>query len=327
MSYYFTSATRAQLASARVLAESVKKYNDTAIFILLFNDIEADDFDWQAEPFDEIVHTHKLGLNNYFQTVTQFSEAAFCDATRAFFARFVLENYPADQVTYLDPMCEVFCSLSEFQKLHESYDIVLTPYISNAVELESHIDFNGLVSTTPQILSSGFFSVSNSVNGKHFLDWWNQQLLPGSTEDLKKKVVENINYIDYAPYLFDCVHVLSDPAFSTGIWSSSTRAITNVENIWLVDQNQLSVYHFSGIHNVQNGSYQLGLNRDDHTVKFLKEYLKKCLDNSGAAQDCSAWYWGRSEGNISSAEFGCVSSRVRSSDANRTLGKFESPLG
>lgn len=150
MNYYFTSASKAQLASARVLAESVKKFNETSVFILLFNDIEADDFDWQAEPFDEIVHTHKLGLNNYFQAVTQFSEAAFCDAIRAFFARFVLENYPADQVTYLDPMCEVFCSLCEFQKLHESYDIVLTPYINNALELESHVNFNGLVSTAPK---------------------------------------------------------------------------------------------------------------------------------------------------------------------------------
>jgi len=316
MNYYFTSASKAQLASARVLAESVKKFNDTSIFILLFNDVEADDFDWQAEPFDEVVHSHKLGLNNFFQVVTQFSEAAFCEATKAFFARFVLENYSAGQVTYLDPMCEVFCSLREFQKLHESYDIVLTPYIGNASELESHINFDEQVSTTPKILNSGFFSVSNSANGKQFLDWWNQQLLPGSTEDLNNKLAENINHIDFAPYLFERVHVFSDPAFSTGIWSSSTRAITNVENVWLVDQNQLAVYHFSSIHNVQNGSYQLGTNRDDHTVKFLNEYWKKCLDKSDTEQDSSAWYWGHLEGNISSVEFGCVSSRIRSRDAN-----------
>lgn len=324
MNYYFTSASKAQLASARVLAESVKKFNDSSIFILLFNDIEADDFDWQSEPFDEIVHSHKLGLNNYFQAVAQFSEDTFCGAIRAFFARFLLENYPASQVTYLDPMCEVFCSLCEFQNLHENHDIVLTPYITNALELEPHIYFNGLGSATPKIFNSGFFSVSNSPNGKRFLDWWDQQVLPRSVEALKQKVVEDINYLDHAPYLFDCVHVLSDPAFCTGIWSSRTRAITNVENSWLVDQKQLAVYHFSGIHNVHDGSYQLGLNRDDHTVNFLKEYSEKCLDKSDAAQDGSAWYWGRLEGNISSLESGSISSRVRYGDTNRVIGDFES---
>ena len=223
MNYYFTSVSRSQLANAKLLAMSVKQHNADDQFILFFTDIEDESYDWTADPFDEIVHTHKLGIENFFQKVMQFSETDFGNEVKAFCANYILDQYPAGQVTYLAPDCEVFASLNELHELHKEFDIILVPQMSNTDAIGSGKAPDVTAETALDRLDTRFFSVASNENSRHFLASWHEQsLLIKSPSTIDEQSLEN-NFLDASAQQFDRLHVLFDPAYNGGIWNTDRQ--------------------------------------------------------------------------------------------------------
>ena len=301
MKYIFTSATESYLPNARILAKSVKANIDGSHFILLFNDIESEYIDWDNEPFDEVYHVHKIGLHDFYNLSARYSVIEFCTAVKGYFARYILNEYTADTVTYLDPDCEVFGTLDSLFEVHENYDLVLTPHITDLNDNNEGIESHEIAALKHGTFNLGFFSVKNTRNGREFLDWWSDRLIEYSDIDFQKGLFTDQKWCNLAPYLFKGVYALLDRAYNTATWNMNGRFIAkSAKQEWLVNGKPLQFYHFSGFgYDFGWADRELGIfSNGDSTKELWDCYKEKYAENSVHNSDCN-WHWGEYSSGIS----------------------------
>lgn len=300
MKYIFTSATESYLPNARILARSVKKFLPEARFVLVFGDIEENTIDWDDEPFDEVLYTHKLGIPNFYSLATRYSVIEFCTAVKGYSASYLLNRDETTSIVYLDPDTELFDRMSSLYELLEVHDSVLSPHITDLNDSPEGIESHEIAALKHGTFNLGFFAVRDSRNGNAFLDWWSDRLLNYSDIDFDRGLFTDQKWANLAPYLFDGVHVLRDRAYNAATWNMNNRFVDrDTEGHWLLNDQRLQFYHFSGFgHGFGWADRELAMFRNgDLTREIWELYKEKYADEGGHGPKVD-WHWGRYKNGI-----------------------------
>ncbi|MBR1648190.1 MAG: glycosyl transferase [Alphaproteobacteria bacterium] len=258
--HYFTSITACYLPKARVLAQTLKKYNKNAVIHVAIADdlpqnfdLEKEDFDyiWQAQDFIKTANNDKWFFSH---TVVEL-----CTAIKAAAALHILQKTKAEKLIYLDPDIGVFGSLKPLEKMLNKKSLLLTPHqTAPALDLQGIID-EEICSLKHGVYNFGFFAVNNNKEGIRFLEWWNERLMNFCYDDIANGLFTDQKWGDLAPALFDFVHIVREPEYNVATWNLANRKISGNEiDGWKVNGRELKFYHFTGF---DSGAHRIMLAR------------------------------------------------------------------
>ena len=125
----FTSASFSYLAKARVLGTTLKRFHPDWVFSLCLTDREPPGFvfDPAQEPFDRIIWSHDLPIDNAVGWLFKHEVVEACTGVKGPALKLLLDE-GADKVFYLDPDIAVFNSLTPLVEALDSHSVLLTPH-------------------------------------------------------------------------------------------------------------------------------------------------------------------------------------------------------
>lgn len=281
--HFFTSITTCYLPKARVLAETLKKHNPSAVMHLVISDdlpenfnLENEDFDyvWQAEDF--------IKTENNKKWFFMHSVVELCTAVKGAAALHILQQTNADKLVYLDPDIGVFGDLTPLSQMLDKNSLLITPHqVEPAVTKRGVID-EEICSLKHGVYNFGFFAVKNDNNGLRFLNWWNERLMNFCYDDIPNGLFTDQKWGDLIPALFDFAKVVRDVEYNVATWNLATRKISGDDKYgWMVNGRPLKFYHFTGF---DSGAHRIMLSQhanEDDPVWNLSLWYENKLQEKG----------------------------------------------
>lgn len=237
-----TIAAKNYLSHVRVLTESFLAHHpDAEVFVLI-----ADKIDGYLDPEQEAFHVvrlEELRIEGIEALEFKYGILEFCTALKPFFVEYLL-NSGYRKVVYLDPDIMVMENLRGISTLLDNYSIVLTPHILEPIEDDyrpSELDV--LLAGTYNL---GFLAVADNAGTRAFLTWWKKRLWEHCVIEPFGGLHVDQKWVELAFAFFDGIHILRDAGYNVAYWNMVSRRLTTRGGQYLVNDEPLYFFHFSG---------------------------------------------------------------------------------
>lgn len=295
--YYFTSVTANYIPKARIVARTLKQYDDRP-FILALCDNIPENFDLATEPFDEIILTDKLSqIDDPQAFFFRHNVTEVCTAVKPYVALEIMDRYHTEKVCYLDPDIAVFSKLEELDGLLDRYSMIFTPHTTVPEEKHYFIRGNEALFLKRGTNNLGFFAVKGDNEGRRFLKWWAERLanfcldddytiLPLLDEQGLLGLFTDQKWIDMVPSFFDNYLIYKHPGYNVSTWNLSNRVISGIgakEETLKVNGEPLRFFHFSGVDSGAHMSVMQSLASEYSHVKSVLKLSKWYIDEENSA--------------------------------------------
>jgi len=281
---FLTIATTDYLPRVGALHASLAEaYGRDVPFAALCIGDEAIDAQLAALRF-ESVRVADLNIPTFWDMAFRYEKGALANALKPFFIRRMLAERAPDWIVFLDADTLVY---SRFEEVHGLLDtgaasIVLTPHFDRPqhrarepfeIDLLRHGVTNG-----------GFVALTPSPSAGAFLDWWADHLRTGCRYEPEQGYYGDQHWLDLAPALFDCVHVLRHRGYNAAYWNHPDRSPRRIKAGWFVDDEPLRFFHFSQWRIEQGESVEGCMERlFGYASSALAELLQGYLDSCSGA--------------------------------------------
>jgi hypothetical protein len=252
------------------LAESFLKLHPDDEFHLLLVDRLPEDFTSRDSRI-RVLEVEKLGLPAFRSLAFKYDLLELNTGVKPSFLKYLFAS-GADKVIYFDPDIYIFHSVELIYEALESAAIVLTPHILTPTTDAEHVYEKGMLGTG--VFNLGFVAVSNSLQGRSFLDWWEERCLALGFHDLRSGLFVDQKWVDLAPCFFDEVCILRHPGCNVAYWNLRERVLSENDNGYLVNgTSRLVFFHYSGY----SPDLPDDLSRKVRVLQNVDETLKKVL--------------------------------------------------
>ena len=247
MKIAFTICSNNYLSLARVLGKSLIKHNPEYKFIIGLVDKKNPSISAYYKDF-EVVPCDEIGLAELDEMANKYSIAEFNTSVKPAYFLYLQKRFPeAKQIVFVDPDMRVYDSLIELDNLHKSYDILLTPHISQPVPVDGKEPSEAAYLATGTY-NLGFLSLKMSPNTTKFLVWWAERLKDFCYFNFDKGLFVDQKWVNLVPVFFDSVYVLKHPGYNIAYWNIQERNITREDGNYIVNRNfPLVIYHYSSV--------------------------------------------------------------------------------
>ena len=242
-----TAVSKNYLAFARVLSKSLREQHPSIrIFVLLVDHLEGA-FDPAQEPF-EVIEIEDLDNipdpKNFF---FKYKPIELNTAAKPYLFEYLFRKYGFTKLIFLDPDILILDSLKTVWDLLDSHNIVLTPHITEPYDDNLRPDEKHILQSG--IFNLGFIAMANTSVTNDFLRWWQKRLYEFCFMDISQGMHVDQNWVNFAPVMFEGVHILKDPAYNIAYWNlhSHGRAMSFEKGKWHVHGKLAVFFHFSGI--------------------------------------------------------------------------------
>lgn len=273
------------LSFARVLTNSFLEHNPGGkVFVLLVDRVNGY-FAPESEKF-ELVTVDELEYPEITQILYRYGAMEACTAVKPYFLEYLIERYNTHKLAYIDPDILITANLDELWQLLDTYSIILTPHITEAIPLGEKNEWQELTVLRLGTYNLGFIGLSRSQTVRTFLKWWQERLYKTCVwEDPSATLFLDQKWINIVPGLFDGVFTLRDPAYNVAYWNLLSRRVEFTDGKFMVNGRPLKFFHFSGFEpqNIEQISkYQniFTLKTQKNLKPLLEEYRKLLLVNS-----------------------------------------------
>lgn len=212
-----TAVSKNYLAFARVLSRSLREQHPSArIFVLLVDRLESA-FDPEKEPF-ELIELEELDNipepKNFF---FKYRPIELNTAAKPYLFEHLFRKYGFTKLIFLDPDILVLDSLKTVWDLLDSNNIILTPHITEPYDDDRNPDEKHILQSG--IFNLGFIAMANTPATNDFLKWWQKRLYDFCFMDISQGMHVDQNWVNFAPVMFEGVHILKDPAYNIAYWN------------------------------------------------------------------------------------------------------------
>ncbi|HEU5343245.1 MAG TPA: hypothetical protein VFU60_02770 [Ktedonobacterales bacterium] len=291
--YVYTSITANYIPKARVLAQTFKRHNPDARFIVFMAETVPSRLG-EIEPcFDEIIHISALDLDQPQQWIFSHSVVEICTAIKGHALCMLLARPDCEQVFYLDPDIAVFDHFDDLISRFAHGSVLITPHQLAPDTIRYAIEDNELCCLRNGVYNLGFLGVHNDVDGRYFANWWRDRLHDYCYAEQAQGFFTDQKWIDLAPAMFPFIHIVRDPGYNVATWNLSTREVTGgfeggfsvratapARQAAEAEPVPLRFYHFSGF---DSGAQLIQLQRygSDMPATFVLRnwYIAECSKN------------------------------------------------
>lgn len=240
----FSIVARNYLSLALTLGDSVARHHPEASFTIFVVD------GLQGLPRKDYAHRlvdvasvlgHKLQHLRFQYNVTEY-----CTAVKPFLFQHLFTTADAEHVHYLDPDTLLFDRLDAIQSPEPSHAIYLAPHLLECRLDESHAypEFKHL---WEGIFNLGYCGLRNTPESARFLAWWGQRLARYCYSDHVDGLHTDQKWADYVPVYFgQALSICPHPGLNTAHWNLHERKLTLEAGRYLVNDQALLLFHFSG---------------------------------------------------------------------------------
>jgi len=239
----FTIVSKNYLSFARALAASwCRNHPDQPFFVVLADEVD-EYIDPSEEQFELVTIAH-LGLPDFSSFVYQYSIMELNTAVKPYAFRWLFDERGFDQIVYLDPDIKVYKPLdSVFEALSDS-QIALIPHMRRPQPDTHRPSDNDIVASGCYNL--GFIGLTKGADSDLLLDWWMRKLYRDCRVDLESGLFVDQKWIDLVPGFFTSVGVVRAPGYNVAYWNLHERTVSYSDGHYLVDEEELAFFHFSG---------------------------------------------------------------------------------
>jgi hypothetical protein len=236
----FTVCNIAYLPKALVLADSLMRYNQLRLKVVLFD--KKQDFDYPSGLID-ILWVEDLGVPQLRELAFLYDIIEFSTSLKAFVAKKLLEQY--NKVIFLDPDTCLYASVNPILKDLEVNPILLTPHYTTpqpSTDNESDLGMMRFGS-----FNLGFFALKQNDEAIHFLRWWHQRCLDFCFMESQFGLSTDQKWVSIAPCFFESLKVSFNLGYNAAPWNTFERTFTkNSHGIYYVNNKfPLIFFHFS----------------------------------------------------------------------------------
>ncbi|HYG07191.1 MAG TPA: hypothetical protein VD865_12415 [Stenotrophomonas sp.] len=275
---YYTSICANYLPKAMALAESVKRHNPDAVFVLCLVEREVPAIARSFPHFDDVVLAKDAGWDNFDAFMFRHSIVEASTAVKPRFLQYLIERFAnAEKFVYLDPDVLVYGEFTELRALLDEHSIVLAPHLLRPGNIDMEIS-----SLAHGSYNLGFLAVRRSDNAHRFVSWWANRLFLFCYDDKARGIFTDQKWIDLAPCFFD-VHVLKHHGYDFATWSLLGSDLRGTDGNYVVNGDPLRFIHFSGL---DSGTIDKAIGwwlTDDNSACFKTLYAeyKALLEHHG----------------------------------------------
>jgi len=225
------------------MGDSLKKTNPGFELIIgLVDELPALDFEipYKIIPISEIQPVNLVGFKGEY-TVMEVATAC-----KPVFGLYLFDKYPnIDKLIYFDTDLWITDSLESIEKNLDIYDIILTPHITQPIDLEE--EWNEMQFLNAGLYNTGFVGMKRSENTIKFLSWWKNHLKDYGYYDFCNGMGIDQLCVNFVPVFYDKVLIEYSPAYNLAYWNIHERTVNLVNGKYEINgKENLLFFHFSG---------------------------------------------------------------------------------
>ena len=160
-----TVCTAAYLAQAKILGDTLVKYNPGYKLIIgLVDKLEGkiDSDYWEPH---ELIEVHELNIPEFKKMYMQYTTLELVCAVKSFYTDHLFGLYNPAQVIFLDSDIMIFDSLGYLESELNNFSILLTAHITRPFPNDGRKPVEKTILKTG-MFNAGFYAVRNDENGK-----------------------------------------------------------------------------------------------------------------------------------------------------------------
>jgi lipopolysaccharide biosynthesis glycosyltransferase len=169
-----------------------------------------------------------------------------CTAIKASAANFLLDA-GTELVIYFDPDILLFSDLDNLILESSSNAFSLTPHLLVPPDDDDDGVFSNEINGSMKfgVFNLGFFAITNTIEAKKVLEWWNSRLLKYCEAKPELFIFADQKWFDLSPAYFPQIIPLRHPGYNVGPWNIESRHLTFSKEIYYSNGESLVFFHFS----------------------------------------------------------------------------------
>jgi hypothetical protein len=243
----FTLCSNNYLAQAKSLGDSLVRFNPDYKFIIgLVDELHANIDYGFFQPYT-IIPVNEIGIPGFDELWKKYSIVEFNTCVKASYFKYIFNAYPlTETVCFFDPDIIVYHSLKIFEDAFIDNDLLLTPHIMSAIELDGKHPAENIFLNFG-LYNLGFLGVHRNCIANGFLDWWEKRILSVGFHDTSNGLFVDQLWINFVPLFYDRVKIFRDLGLDVAPWNLHERTIkeTGENEMKMMDGSLLYFYHFS----------------------------------------------------------------------------------
>jgi hypothetical protein len=264
------------------LAESFLKLHPNDEFHLLLVDRLPANFSLR-DPRVHVTEVEKLDLPEFHSLAFKFDILELNTGVKPSYLKYLFA-LGVDKIIYFDPDIYLFASIEFIYQTLDYASIVLTPHILTATPDPQHTYEKDFLNSG--VFNLGFVAVSNSQQGRAFLDWWEERCLQFGFHDLRSGLFVDQKWVNLALCFFDGIHILREVGCNVAYWNLQERSLSVNDGEYRVNgYSPLFFFHYSGyrINFPDELSSKLRIPQPiNETLKRLLNFYRERLYANGA---------------------------------------------
>ena len=272
----FTICSSNFLGYAEALRASIRKFHPAAKFYVILCD-SAEAIDRYAFPFP-IISLDDLDIPGSDTMRERYNITELNTSLKPFAFLHLFEKHPGESVLYFDPDIMLFSPLHEIEAaFDDGAECVLTPHITEPSEYADMNDYKFILYGT---FNLGFCGFRDTALTRRIVAWWGRKLQTDCVIDLSRGIFVDQKWADYFPSFIEKTNVLRHPGYNVAYWNLSQRKLSRSDAGWLVNNQPLRFFHFSGnriedttVFSRHNGQYNI------HNTTGLSDILSEYRDS------------------------------------------------
>ena len=239
---FFTISAKNYLAYALTLHESLVQCHGPIKFFVALCD-EPGELEFNSYPFS-ILTLDQLGIPKLNEMTQRYDITEFSTSIKPFCFSYLFDQYPGEEIVYLDPDILV---LNRFSEVEEAFakgaNCILTPHILEPAEWAEMHDGKFL---QYGIYNFGFCALRENLQTRRIVSWWARRLQDYCVVNLAHGLFVDQKWGEHFSAFIDGVVVLRHPGYNVAYWNLSQRRVQKKQDAWLVNNEPLRFIHFSG---------------------------------------------------------------------------------
>lgn len=285
MKIAFTVCSNNYLSQAKILGDSLLKFNPDYKFVVGLCDKMRNDIDYSPFSQFDVIEVANIGVDNFEWMVNNYKIVELNTAIKPSFFLYFIKNYSnLESVIYFDPDIQIFNKLSSIEEELKSNSTILTPHILSPIDLDNKRPTENIF-LNYGIYNLGFLAIRPDKNSIKLLEWWRDRLRTGCLEELSQGFFVDQLPMTFAPLFFDNVGISSNKGYNVAYWNFQEREISLIDDTYYINGTvPLTFFHFSSFKPKYPLTLSVSQNRfelkeDSDLYHLFQQYAEKLIEN------------------------------------------------
>ncbi len=246
----FTLCSNNYLAQARVLYESLLRFNPDFEFVIGLVDKKSKEVDYSAFVPQNVIEVESVfkEQSTFTDMYSRYDITELNTAVKPFVFQYLLDScQEEDQIYYFDPDIEIFDSFETLVTILNTNNIVLTPHLLSPIfdDLETAPSESFVLNAG--VYNLGFIGLKKSKETQKMIHWWSDKCEKNCYMKHAKGIFVDQSWISHVPIFYENVHVLKDNCYNVAYWNMHERNVKKENGkYWVNGEKSLVFFHFSG---------------------------------------------------------------------------------